>query len=202
MGADVVVGHHPHVPENYELFDNGKAIFYSLGNFIFDTDYQRAHLYTEIGILLKLLFTEEKLCFDAMAIHIDRSTERIDETGLPVVFTNISADEYKLLAPLSAKAFIFEDIRILKYLESNKYSNYTNADWNDFYDHTVSSYYTKDGHMDYDVILPLAQEAESGKWQESKLENIKNYILRQIDLPYPIDFQYTHNRLEAIKNEK
>lgn len=34
LGADVVVGHHPHVPENYELLDNGKAIFYSLGNFI------------------------------------------------------------------------------------------------------------------------------------------------------------------------
>ena len=32
LGADVVVGHHPHVPENYELFDNGKAIFYSLGD--------------------------------------------------------------------------------------------------------------------------------------------------------------------------
>ena len=34
LGADVVVAHHPHVPENYELFDNGKAIFYSLGNFV------------------------------------------------------------------------------------------------------------------------------------------------------------------------
>ena len=41
LGADVVVGHHPHVPENYELFDDGKAIFYSLGNFIFDTNYQQ-----------------------------------------------------------------------------------------------------------------------------------------------------------------
>ena len=27
MGADVVVAHHPHVPENYELFEDGKAIF-------------------------------------------------------------------------------------------------------------------------------------------------------------------------------
>ena len=31
MGADVVVGHHPHVPENYEVFDNGKMIFYLIG---------------------------------------------------------------------------------------------------------------------------------------------------------------------------
>ena len=61
LGADVVVGHHPHVPENYEIFDDGKAIFYSLGNFIFDTDYQRAHPYTEMGVLLKLRFTEDKM---------------------------------------------------------------------------------------------------------------------------------------------
>ena len=36
MGADLVIGHHPHVPMNYETFP-GKAIFYSLGNFVFDT---------------------------------------------------------------------------------------------------------------------------------------------------------------------
>ena len=47
LGADIVVAHHPHVPENYETFEDGKAIFYSLGNFIFDTDYQRVHPYTD-----------------------------------------------------------------------------------------------------------------------------------------------------------
>ena len=41
-------------PESYEVFEDGKMIFYSLGNFIFDTDYQRAHLYTDVGVLLKL----------------------------------------------------------------------------------------------------------------------------------------------------
>lgn len=34
-GADVVIGHHPHVVEEAEIY-NGKPIFYSLGNFIFD----------------------------------------------------------------------------------------------------------------------------------------------------------------------
>ncbi len=34
-GADVVIGHHPHVVEDIELY-KGKLIFYSLGNFIFD----------------------------------------------------------------------------------------------------------------------------------------------------------------------
>ncbi len=34
-GADTVIGAHPHVPQGIEMY-NGKAIFYSLGNFIFD----------------------------------------------------------------------------------------------------------------------------------------------------------------------
>ena len=200
MGADVVVGHHPHVPENYELLDNGKAIFYSLGNFIFDTDYQRAHLYTDTGILLKLIFTEEKFDFDAIAIQIDRSTERIDTTALPVIFRNITADEYELLAPLSAKAFIAEDMRVMRYLEPQNFQNCTDEVWDDYYDHTVSSFCSENAHMDYDKILPWAQEAETGKWQESKLEEIKTYILQQFKQPYPIDYRYRHNRLEAIQN--
>jgi len=34
-GADLIIGHHPHVVQNIELYKN-KLIFYSLGNFIFD----------------------------------------------------------------------------------------------------------------------------------------------------------------------
>ena len=34
-GVDVVIGSHPHVPQGVEMY-NGKPIFYSLGNFIFD----------------------------------------------------------------------------------------------------------------------------------------------------------------------
>jgi poly-gamma-glutamate synthesis protein (capsule biosynthesis protein) len=34
-GADVVIGHHPHVVQDIQLY-KGKPIFYSLGNFIFD----------------------------------------------------------------------------------------------------------------------------------------------------------------------
>ncbi len=34
-GADVIVGHHPHVLQGIEIY-KGKIIFYSLGNFVFD----------------------------------------------------------------------------------------------------------------------------------------------------------------------
>ena len=36
IGVDVVIGHHPHVPQGYESYADS-VIFYSLGNFYFDT---------------------------------------------------------------------------------------------------------------------------------------------------------------------
>ena len=36
VGIDVIIGHHPHVPQGYEKYKNS-LIFYSLGNFYFDT---------------------------------------------------------------------------------------------------------------------------------------------------------------------
>lgn len=41
-GADLVVGHHPHVVHGFELY-NGKLIAYSLGNFLFDQYFQETH---------------------------------------------------------------------------------------------------------------------------------------------------------------
>lgn len=35
IGVDVIIGHHPHVPQGYEEY-NDSLIFYSLGNFYFD----------------------------------------------------------------------------------------------------------------------------------------------------------------------
>lgn len=34
-GADFIIGHHPHVVQPFEIY-NGKIVFYSLGNFVFD----------------------------------------------------------------------------------------------------------------------------------------------------------------------
>ena len=42
-GADVVIGSHPHVPEGIDMY-NGKPIFYSLGNFIFDQSNTATHV--------------------------------------------------------------------------------------------------------------------------------------------------------------
>ncbi|MBQ7204160.1 MAG: CapA family protein [Eubacterium sp.] len=71
MGADAIVAHHPHVVQGYEYY-KGKPIFYSLGNFIFDTTYQRAQEGTTEGMLVKLTFTKSEITWDNLPIHIDR----------------------------------------------------------------------------------------------------------------------------------
>ena len=180
LGADVVVGHHPHVPENYELFDDGKAIFYSLGNFIFDTNYQRVHLYTDLGVLLKLIFTEDKLDFEAMGIQIIRGEERIDQAPLPDVFTNVPAEEYDLLAPLSAKAFVIEDMRKMIYLEPERFTDAPQEVWDGYFFSTEPDGYFEGAHMDFNVIVPYSKKADEGKWKESKLDKVKEYILKQL----------------------
>lgn len=50
-GADAVIGHHPHVVENMELY-NGGIIFYSLGNFIFDQEGEKEN--EGLGVGLKI----------------------------------------------------------------------------------------------------------------------------------------------------
>ena len=180
LGADVVVGHHPHVPENYELFEDGKAIFYSLGNFIFDTNYQRVHLYTDLGVLLKLVFTEEKMTFEAIGIRILRGEERIDIAPLPDIFTNIPAEEYQLLAPLAAKAFVAEDMRKMVYLEPERFIDAPQEVWDGYFFSQEPDGYFEGAHMDFHLIVPLAQKAEEGQWNKSRLEKVKAYILRQL----------------------
>jgi poly-gamma-glutamate capsule biosynthesis protein CapA/YwtB (metallophosphatase superfamily) len=52
FGADVVIGHHPHWPQSWEIYKD-KIIFYSLGNFVFDQMWSEA---TSHGLLARLTF--------------------------------------------------------------------------------------------------------------------------------------------------
>lgn len=181
MGADVVVAHHPHVPENYETTKDGKLIFYSLGNFIFDTDYQRAHLFTDTGVLLKLSFTEDKVDFSAVGTKLDRTTERLDLCELPDIFTDVCAEEYELLAPYAAKAFLIDDKRKMIFLDPERYKNADEEVWNEYIYGADPDGYATGAHMDLAYVAAVAEKAESGEWQNSKLEKVKAYLLKQIN---------------------
>ncbi len=178
LGADVVVAHHPHVPENYELFDDGKAVFYSLGNFIFDTDYQRAHAYTDTGILLKLIFTETKLDFEAMGIQIVRGSECIAAAPLPAIFADIPQSEYELLSPLATAALVQEEKRKMCYLEPERFLNASKEVWNGYFFSTEPDGYFEGAHMDFHVLVPLAERAQQEGWKRSSKKDVISYIQR------------------------
>lgn len=56
-GADLIVGHHPHVAQEVEKYQGG-YIAYSLGNFVFDQNFSPD---TQNGLILKVIIQEKKI---------------------------------------------------------------------------------------------------------------------------------------------
>ncbi|MFH1781251.1 MAG: CapA family protein [Patescibacteria group bacterium] len=56
-GADLVIGHHPHVVQRMEEY-NGRYIFYSLGNLVFDQNWSWE---TQLGAVVKTTWQEDEL---------------------------------------------------------------------------------------------------------------------------------------------
>lgn len=57
LGADVIVGHHPHWVQNIEKI-NGVPVYYSLGNLVFDQMWSEK---TKEGVLVELTFDGSKI---------------------------------------------------------------------------------------------------------------------------------------------
>jgi gamma-polyglutamate biosynthesis protein CapA len=73
-GADAVIGHHPHVVQDIELYKNA-PIFYSLGNFIFDQYFSEE---VQTGLMTELSIEDKKLSFELLPVTSigSRSTPR------------------------------------------------------------------------------------------------------------------------------
>lgn len=179
MGADIVVSHHPHVPMNYETVGD-KVIFYSLGNFIFDTDYQRSQFNTELGLIIKINFTEESFAWEPMGLEIQRGEEHIVKAELPRIFVDVQEDEYKLLAPLSAKVLVAATKRQMTYLHPDEFRNATEEQWKEHFAIPLRTGRVPGETLDFFLICPLAEEADKGEWKKSKLEKVKEYMLEQL----------------------
>lgn len=95
-GCDIIVAHHPHVVQGYEYFGN-KAVFYSLGNFIFDTDYQRAQDGVDKGMLLRINFTKDNFTFENMPTFIDTSNRTVSQGVSDPHFIDIGKVNYTAL---------------------------------------------------------------------------------------------------------
>lgn len=67
-GVDVIVGHHPHVVQNIELY-NGKLIFYSLGNFVFDQYFSKE---TQEGLIVSVEVYKDKLTYRLFPVYVGK----------------------------------------------------------------------------------------------------------------------------------
>jgi poly-gamma-glutamate capsule biosynthesis protein CapA/YwtB (metallophosphatase superfamily) len=78
-GADVVIGTHPHVIQDIELYRGG-LIAYSLGNLIFDQNWSKD---TSLGLLLEISFIGEcPVYYDPQVVYIQNAQARIITDGV------------------------------------------------------------------------------------------------------------------------
>ncbi|WKZ29423.1 MAG: AmmeMemoRadiSam system protein B [Patescibacteria group bacterium] len=96
-GADVVLGAHPHVIQPIEVY-KGKAIFYSLGNFIFDQSFSAE---TSQGLAVGIAADEKETVFHLMPIEIravQPSLMSFEKRGM-------------LLRTLAEDSYVSEDVK-------------------------------------------------------------------------------------------
>lgn len=67
-GADAIIGHHPHWVQDHEIYQ-GKPIYYSLGNFVFDQEWSQE---TKSGMALHLSYSgQELISIETIPIYIE-----------------------------------------------------------------------------------------------------------------------------------
>jgi len=64
QGADMIIGHHPHVIQNPEIIE-GKPVFFSLGNHVFDQKYPS----TKEGIIVDCTIKDGILSYQCLKTH-------------------------------------------------------------------------------------------------------------------------------------
>ncbi len=78
-GADLVIGSHPHVIEPMEIY-NGKKIYYSLGNFIFD-QYFNEDVRNGLGVVVKIDKDTKQLDFSEKNFYLQNNGQTIEKTA-------------------------------------------------------------------------------------------------------------------------
>jgi len=109
LGVDAVVCHHPHVPGAYE-YHNGKPIFYSIGNIIFDNIMNQKDW--EYGFLVNF--------------NIDKNKHKIDSLELFPYKQSVELEGLKLLENEEKEVFLE---KIEKYKQTLENDNAYEKEW-------------------------------------------------------------------------
>lgn len=94
-GANVVIGHHPHVVQKMERYNDG-YIFYSLGNLIFDQDW--SHL-TQLGAVVKFTWQDtslKKIEFKPIKIDHDYQPRFMNTDEGKEVLQRLQVSDYEI----------------------------------------------------------------------------------------------------------
>ena len=73
-GADVVIGTHPHVVQPLEIYQ-GKPIFYSLGNFMFDQDFSWE---TTHALLVRASVGEDEVRYEVIPVSVIKAEAALE----------------------------------------------------------------------------------------------------------------------------
>jgi poly-gamma-glutamate capsule biosynthesis protein CapA/YwtB (metallophosphatase superfamily) len=71
-GADLVIGHHPHIVQPAEVY-RGRPIFYSVGNFAFGTGNSRAE-----GLMVGVRFEEPQTTVEVYPLYVKNRDPRVN----------------------------------------------------------------------------------------------------------------------------
>jgi poly-gamma-glutamate synthesis protein (capsule biosynthesis protein) len=72
-GADLIIGSHPHVVQDSEIYKN-KPIFYSLGNFVFDQTFSQE---TQRGLIIGVSIEKDSLTISFVPVESNQLKPRI-----------------------------------------------------------------------------------------------------------------------------
>jgi poly-gamma-glutamate synthesis protein (capsule biosynthesis protein) len=82
--------------------------------------------------------------------------------------------------PLAAKMFVAATKRQQLFLYPEKFENATDEQWREHFMAERRAGRVPGEALDFQIVCPLAEQAETGAWRESTLDDVKDYLLAQL----------------------
>lgn len=89
LGVDLVIGAHPHIVQPVEIYNN-RAIFYSLGNFLFDQGFQPE---VKRGVGVRVEFASSSTAFTLIPVNTFKEVTRANASTTEAVLQDLGVTE-------------------------------------------------------------------------------------------------------------
>lgn len=124
IGADCIIGSHPHVPQGFEVYKK-KPIFYSLGNFYFDSESFTNSPDYSFSVILKI--TKDEILFDLIYHYKkDGKVRLLNESNVPFNIQELNAQIENDIEIEKMYIDAYQDIT--KRMFASIYSSYLTSD--------------------------------------------------------------------------